>query len=414
VPPEACRPRALYDLSIEVLGHPLSFAAFSELRKGPDWEQRAADALLRGIAEKERFALALLERSAPYDFFGLLFGESDTVAHHFWHLADPLSPRHDPILAARFSDLLLQVYQRLDTCLGRLLEADPGFEAVVIASDHGFGGSSDRVLHLNAYLAEHGFLSWRGRGLGAALPRKAASRVPRRILEQIVRRLPDAVVSGLDGYSRYSAIDFAGTSVFSDERDYAPSLWLNLMGREPQGTVAEGVEGATVRAELARRLEACLLDWRDPVDGAPVVRRLIPRDEVFRGPCADRAPDFLLELERPGGYSYNLLPSKPGDLPATRVKRENWRGSKGAGMAGSHREDGIYLLAMPGLEGGEEDLGIAELLPRWLAAQGQRAPLGHPLSSSSWTSTPPSTSAPPPTSGQAALAARLERLGYIQ
>jgi len=416
VPPEACRPRALYDLSLEVVGHPLSFAAFSELCKGPDWEDRAAAALLAGIEEKERFALALLERSEPYDFFGLLFGESDTVAHHFWHLADPSSPRHDPVLAPRFGDILLRVYQRLDTCLGRLQSAGSGFDSVVIASDHGFGGSSDRVLHLNAYLAQQGFLRWRGSGLGAGLPRRAASLVPGRILEEAVRRLPERVVSGLDGHSRYSAIDFPGTCVFSDERDYAPSLWLNLEGREPQGTVPSGPSGAVVRAELVQRLERSLLDWRDPIDGARIVRELVPRDTVFVGPCADRAPDFLIELERPGGYSYNVLPSKPSSPSTRRLSRDQWRGAKGAGMAGSHREDGVYLLAMPGIEPGREDLGIADLLPRWLQEQSTHAPKGDPLgpSPSSPGSAPSPSGASPSPAGRAALTDRLRRLGYIQ
>ena len=411
VPPEACRPRELYDLSLQVVGHPLSFAAISELRKGPYWEERAAEALLTGIEEKERFALALLARSEPYDFFALLFGESDTVAHHFWHLSDPQSPRHEPVAARAFGDLLIRVYKRLDTCLGRLLDADPGFESVVIASDHGFGGSSDRILHINAYLAQQGFLGWRGRGWRAGFPRRAASLLPERLLERVVRRLPDELVAGLDGHSRYSAIDFSATTVFSDERDYAPSLWLNLEGREPNGTVPSGTSGALVRAELVQRLERSLLDWRDPVDGAPVVRALVPRDEVFIGPCADRAPDFLLELERPYGYSYNVLPSIPSGPVAGRVRRTQWRGAKGAGMAGSHREDGIYLFSMPGVSPGRQRLAIADLLPAWMEQQGLVLPAqdAQSLVNSAVRAERPSVPSSP-----AALATRLRRLGYLQ
>lgn len=411
VPPEACRPRDLYDLSTQVVGHPLSFAAISELRKGPRWEERAAEALLGGIEEKERFALALLDRGAPYDFFGLLFGESDTVAHHFWHLSDPQSPRHDPFVGRVFGDLLLRVYKRLDTCLGRLLSADRGFESVVIASDHGFGGSSDRVLHLNAYLGQEGFLGWRGRGWSAGFPRRVASLLPERLLERVVRGLPDDLVAGLDGHSRYSAIDFSTTTVFSDERDYAPSLWLNLEGREPQGTVPSGPSGALLRAELLQRLERSLMDWRDPVDGASVVRALVARDEVFHGPCADRAPDFLLELERPYGYSYNVLPSSPGGPVTRRLPRAQWRGAKGAGMAGSHREDGIYLLSMPGLTRHRQRMKIADLLPSWLELQGLSG-----IGLDSPTSVPsPSVQGPSSVpSDPAALAARLRRLGYLQ
>ena len=417
VPPEACRPRGLYDLSLKSVGHPLSFAAVSELSKGERWEEEAAAALLQGIEEKEKFALTLIRERPPYDFLGFLFGESDTAAHHFWHLADPGSPRHDPRLAVQYGDVLLQVYRRLDVCLGRLLEADPGFESVVIASDHGFGGSSDRVLHLNSYLEEQGFLRWKGASWTASVPRRIAQRVPERILERAVRRLPEKVVAGLDGHSRYGAIDFRHTMVFSDERDYAPSLWFNLQGRDPQGVVSAGEGSSVTQGELRERLERCLLAWRDPIDGAPIVRRIRSREELFDGPCADRAPDFLLELERPSGYSYNVLPSRPGGPSTARVPRASWPGAKGAGMAGSHREDGVYLLALPTLEPGEESLGIAGLLPRWLEAQGIQldstssaevqgegtSPGAVPRETTRGTSLPEATE----------LAERLRKLGYL-
>jgi predicted AlkP superfamily phosphohydrolase/phosphomutase len=418
VPPEACHPRELYDLSLDSVGHPLSFAAVSELSKGDRWEQQATVALLRGIEEKEKFALTLIRERPPYDFLGLLFGESDTAAHHFWHLADPSSPRHDPSLAVQYGDVLLQVYRRLDTCLGRLLDADPGFESVVIASDHGFGGSSDRVLHLNSYLEEQGFLRWKGSSWSASLPRRIAQRVPERFLERAVRSLPEKVVAGLDGYSRYGAIDFRHTTVFSDERDYAPSLWFNLEGRDPMGIVSSEERNSLTRGALREELERCLLAWRDPVDGAPIVRRLRSREEVFVGPCADRAPDFLLELERPSGYSYNVLPSRPGGPSTARVPRASWSGAKGAGMAGSHREDGIYLLALPELEPGEERLDIAGLLPRWLEAQGLRLD-SEPSVGTELHGSAIGAAAGEPTRGTSlpeasALADRLRKLGYLQ
>ncbi|MEE2828350.1 MAG: alkaline phosphatase family protein [Myxococcota bacterium] len=415
VPPEACAPPELYALTKRVLGRPLSFAAFSELRKGRDWEERAAAALLRGIEDKERVALALLADSEPYDFFALLFGESDTVSHHFWHLADPLSPRHDPELAPRFADLIGRVYERLDEVLGRLLAADPGFESVIIASDHGFGGSSDRVLHLNAFLAKTGFLSWRHGGHRVSL-RGVRDRVarwaPPAALEQAVRLLPNRFVAAADAQVRYGAIDFSGTQVFSDELDYAPSLWLNLEGRDPEGIVPAGGAGAAQRSEIVERLERTLLDWRDPTDGARIVRGLVPRDAVASGPCLDRAPDFYLDLERPGGYSYNLLASRPGGPVTARLPRSGWRGAKGAGMPGSHREDGIYFLAGPGIPPGRRPTEIAAVLPLWLEGQGMsdllRGEEAGPGPSQQAAEVLASGA------GRADLLQRLERLGYLR
>ena len=76
VPPEAFEPRALFDLSREVLERPLAFAAIDELRKDVGWEERAEVALLEGIADKERFAVEAHGRQI-YDLERLWYDQSD-------------------------------------------------------------------------------------------------------------------------------------------------------------------------------------------------------------------------------------------------------------------------------------------------------------------------------------------------
>jgi len=68
----------------------------------------------------------------------LVFGESDTVSHHFWMFHDPRSPRFRPGASARLGNGIRTVYARLDEALGRLLEsASP--DVVCVVSDHGLG-----------------------------------------------------------------------------------------------------------------------------------------------------------------------------------------------------------------------------------------------------------------------------------
>jgi predicted AlkP superfamily phosphohydrolase/phosphomutase len=399
VPRSACAPPELADLIQQTLGRPLSFASVAELRKGRGWEEEAAAALLRGVEDKERVSLALLDRGAPLDFFAVLFGESDTASHHFWHLCDPRSPRHDPEGARRFADVIRAVYRRLDQALGALLDAAP-WRCVVLASDHGFGPASDRVLHLNAWLASRGFLRWRG-GPPLGEARHAVARMlPAAVLDGVARRLPRRLVEEVEGRARWGRIDPAGTDVFSDELNYAPSLRLNLQGRDPGGRVT----GSPVsRAALVERLERALLDWRDPFSGRRIVRALVPRERWMPGPCADRAPDFFLDLEEVDGATWNVLPSRPGDPAAAWLPRRRWRGAKGMGMSGSHRRDGVFLLQTPGTTPGTMTLGIEELLPRWARDAGVDLPPAAPAGGGA----PPSNEAP----GQ--LADRLRRLGYL-
>lgn len=406
VPRSACAPPELHDLIDGTLGHPLSFAAVAELRKGPRWEAEASAALLRGIEDKERLCLAMLRRGAPYDFFAVLFGESDTAAHHFWHLCDPSSPRHDPVGARRFGDVLRAVYRRLDQALGALLAAQ-AWDCVVLASDHGFGPASDRVLHLNAWLAEQGFLGWGGGGWLGPARHAVAWALPASLLDSVVRRLPRGVVQEVEGRARWGSIDPRRTEVFSDELNYAPSLRLNLQGRDPQG---QAPASPASRASLLGRLERALLDWRDPISGQPIVRAVQPREAWMPGPCVERAPDLFLELEEVEGCTWNVLPSRPGDPPVAWLPRARWRGSKGMGMSGSHRLDGVYVLQTPGGADGRADLGIADLLPLWAADAGVALPPPRGGGEAGSGRSDPGTFAAQEGPGQ--LAERLRRLGY--
>lgn len=393
VPPSACAPASLHPRIRGWLGgRDLHYADFSELRKDAAWEGRAIAALLQGIEDKERVACRLLTEGAPYDFFGILFGESDTASHHFWHLADPRSPRHDPVGRPRYGDAIAAVYRRLDAAVGAILAADPGFESVIIASDHGFGGASDRVLHLNAFLAQTGFLRWRGTGRVGPARSAAARLVPRGLLERALRGVPRSVLERIDARARWGAIDLDRTEAFSDELDYAPSVRLNV----PPGA----------DAFLLQRLERALLDWRDPTDGGRVVKAVHRNAELNPGPCSDRGPELWLELATPGGYSYCVLPSGPSDAPNARLPRSRWRGAKGAGMSGSHRRDGIYFLRTPGVAAGRRPLDIADVLPTWLRGAGWSL---DEIAAGVATSANDAA----PVADPAALADRLRSLGYF-
>ncbi len=394
VPPSAYAPPGLHGRVRRILGgRDLTYADFSELRKGPGWEDAAIASLLAGIADKEAVARALIEAGPAYDVFAIIFGEADTASHHFWHVCDPRSPRHDPTLRERHGDAIRSVYRRLDEAVGALLEAGPGWDAVIVASDHGFGGASDRVLHLNAFLAREGFLRWNGGGGTAGALRAAVARaVPAKLLEAGLRRAPRGLLERLDERARWGAIDLVRTEAFSDELDYAPSVRLNV---EPEAA-----------GHVRERLERALLDWRDPADGGRVVRAVHRNEDLNPGPCAARGPDLWLELETPGGYSYCVLPSRPGDPPNARLPRSQWRGRKGGGMSGSHRRDGIYFLSAPGVEAGRRTMEIADVLPTWLEAA------GHSLDDLS-AGRAAAVNDPPPSEDPEALARRLQSLGYL-
>ena len=361
----------------------LKFADFQELRIDEGWHEEASAALLRTIEQKERLTVSLLEEK-PYDLFMVLFGESDTASHHFWWLHDPDSPRHDSSQAAVLGDTIQRVYQRLDEAVGRILAADPGFDHVVLVSDHGFGGASDRGLYLNRYLASCGLLAFEGpRAAGgdplrsrlraglAGLRRHALPRIPGRVLEQLVRRAPPGLVAMAESQSRVAGLDMSSTRAFSDELDYAPSIWLHTTARDPAAPVS-----AQHEEELAAEVTEALMKWRDPRDGAGVVRAVHRGRDQFPGPAASWGPDLVLELRCPGGYSYSLLPSEGRPGPTTRtIEPAEYAGAKGSGMNGSHRPYGIHVWAgAPQARRGLATRQIPSLLPEVLEAAGHALP----------------------------------------
>lgn len=301
------------------------FADFQETDIGPGWHTHALPRLLDGIAEKETIAASLLAREA-WDFFMVVFGESDTVAHHFWMFHDSNSPRHRP----GPPDAVRRVYERLDQAVGKL-RAVAGDDVVVgVVSDHGFGGAGTGVLHLNNWLAEQGYLAFSGAG-PSFLKSAALALTPERLRGALFRRF-GSLAAHAESRSRFGGIDRSRTRAWSEELNYFPSIRISVDGRDPQGLV-KASDYEPFRDELCAQLEA----WGP-------VRKAWRREDLYDGPYVERAPDIVLELELENGYSYSCLRGRGG--PSTRrLSEKEHVGAKERGMNGTHRSEGVLFLS---------------------------------------------------------------------
>lgn len=334
-------PSELYDEIRQAVG-PYEITDFQELRIGPGWHEIALGKLLYAAQRRTEIAAYLLDRE-PWDCFFVHFGESDTVAHHLWAFHDPDSPRH--VASPDLGDAIHQVYRALDRAVGELA-ARAGDEAkIMIVSDHGSGGTGEGIIHLNRWLAEQGWLrfdlpgaaDWAVAGLkrlGLALP------VP--LQEWAFRGPLRRLVGRLESSARLAGIDWANTRAFSEEVNTLPGVWLNVQGREPLGTVAPGDDYERLRNEILTHLAG----WRNPETGEPVVARAWRREDLYHGPAVNDAPDIVLEPALDRGYSYTFLSSggRPGD-PLRKLAAHERLGAKGGSMNGSHRPDGVFILA---------------------------------------------------------------------
>jgi predicted AlkP superfamily phosphohydrolase/phosphomutase len=391
----------------------------------PGWHARLPGLLEARIRRKVAVAEWLMARER-WDAFALYFGESDTAAHHLWAFHDPSSPRSPRLPAdAPVRDGLARVYRALDEAVGALTAAAGEGVELTIVSDHGSGGSSDVVLHLNRALADAGLLTFhpaRSGRLGEWVDRAkqlALTKLPPRLRERIFRLAGGRLPGWLESRARFGAIAMERTRAFSDELNYFPGVWLNLAGREPAGTVTEREREPTLRD-----VERVLLALRDPFSGAPVVDTVWRREELYEGPHLERAPDLLLRLHLREGYSYNVQPSGgPGPI-FRRLERGEHLGKKGRSLQGSHRERGLFVASGPRIAAvGEIESHIADAAATLLARMDVAIPedaAGRVLFEAlegiaGPTESLPEVSAPKarPPRDEVAVEKRLRALGYV-
>lgn len=331
-------PSALADQLRSVHGR-LGVEGISQSRIDSDWHARTRPRLLEDIDLRTRISCELMA-AHDLDAFVVHFMESDTASHHFWQFDDAASPRH----RSGESGTLGEVYAALDRSLGRLLAAAGPDADVLLLSDHGSAGASDRVVFWNRWLADHGWLKFSSGGGSVVGPmlKKAALRLLPESLQARAFQLAGGLADRVESSARFAGINWAETRVYSDEVPYFPSLRLNLVGREPSGSVEESEREAVV-ALLTEQLLAA----RDPFDGLPVVEAVRRREDLFEGPFADRYPDLILDLRRPDGYAYGAGSSHAGkEANWLRHLREDERsGAKGSGTSGVHSDHGMAVIA---------------------------------------------------------------------
>jgi predicted AlkP superfamily phosphohydrolase/phosphomutase len=335
----ATHPRGLADELRRRHGR-LGIEGISQARIGAGWHEETRRRLIEDIALRTRIALELLQEHEP-DVFFVHFMEPDTASHHFWAFDDDRSPRRRDGPRG----VLGEVYEALDRSLGELLAAAGAEADVLLLSDHGSAGASDRVVFWNRWLADRGYLTFRRAspvgGLARTAKRAALSLLPSSWQARAFAAAGSAV-DRLESSARFAGIDWSRTRLYSDEVPYFPSLRVNLAGREPRGVVAAGDRRALLRDAAAQ-----LLETRDRFDGGRVVLSATLREDLFDGPYADRYPDLLLELRRPDGYAYAAASSRGGAEPGflRRLRGDELGGAKGSATAGVHTDFGMAVLA---------------------------------------------------------------------
>ncbi|HVS01711.1 MAG TPA: alkaline phosphatase family protein [Thermoanaerobaculia bacterium] len=201
------------------------------------------------VGEEEKMLYGLLDEADGWDVLVHYFEFTDRVQHMMFRLFDAEHPMYDAELAAEYGGSILAAYQTMDRIVGEVMRRMPAGTHLLVVSDHGFA-SFRWSMNYNTWLAKNGYMALTGED-------------PER------KNLEDLFDQG----------DFFVNVDWSRTRAYALGLgniYVNLRGREAQGTVAPGAEYEALLQEIKEKLEA----YVDESTGLHPVAHVFTRDEA--------------------------------------------------------------------------------------------------------------------------------------
>jgi predicted AlkP superfamily phosphohydrolase/phosphomutase len=249
----AARKLALYVSPLQLrdaFGDPPELSALLRECLGPYTEPLSISALLTGWVDPDGMmdefrdqavwqarAAVRLTRDLGYAAVFSKWHAFDKFYHFFFQKIDSQSPLYNPDEFEYYEGIHQRILQIADEMVGIVLDGMDSDTLLVVVSDHG-SMPSRRHLYLNNFLANRGYLA--------------------------TTREPDHMGLVQIDWSRTRAVAHPFTQI-----------WINAVGRDPQGIVSPGAEFESLRAEIVAQLR----DWKDPRTGAHVMSHVFPTED---------------------------------------------------------------------------------------------------------------------------------------
>lgn len=217
-------------------------------------EEAFLQQVLNSQREREEVFFNTLKKTKQ----GLLvqvFESTDRIQHMFWrYLKGSGSPADKPSKNPHIVHAIYESYVAMDDFLGKLLDRLNPRDLLLIVSDHGFN-AFNRGFHLNSWLHKEGYL----------------------VLKDGKKE------SG----KWYADVDWTRSRAYGQGLN---GLFLNMKGREKQGIVNNGKEAEQLKGEIKEKL----LKLQDEQTKTRVFKSVYKREEIYKGPYVENAPDIVL------------------------------------------------------------------------------------------------------------------------
>lgn len=302
-------------------------------------------ALVEKYLDNRLEAATLVIRKVNWDLMMVVFQSVDKLGHFMWPYLDVNTRNDHP----KERDRLYEVFARLDKTIKGLLELSNTDDLLVaVVSDHGMGPKFVEVFP-NAYLHQWGYLKFQN-------PlRRIFRRVRRNIWSQMGQKKKRMSIE------MKMPVDWARTKAILIHADINGHLFLNVKGRQQEGTVNPGAEYETILEDLKNRLTGL----RCSDTGRMLFEKIVRPEQLYNREDVDK--------ERFGDL---VLVPAPGCLIQQRLSSKVPRSRRPASeiIEGTHYPEGIYVLSGRNIIPGRTHTDIINIAPTIYAALGAELP----------------------------------------
>ena len=215
-----------------------------------------------------------LWKEEDWDTFMLVFTGTDRLSHFLWDAYEDESHKYHQVF--------LEHFHQIDEVIGEIVDRLSEEDLLILLSDHGFE-HLEKDVNINFILKENGFLKLKP-----------------------------------DSKRNYADIG-KDTKAFALE---PARIYLNLENKYPRGSV-KGKEYGPLIKELISIFNDLELD------GRKVIKKIFRKEEIYKGPYTNQAPDIA------------LIPEKDFNLKASLKANELYEKPI---FTGKHTQDDAFLL----------------------------------------------------------------------